>query len=171
MIAAGRAVRRPSRHNYRDKDMSTKKYKSSSHVSLSVMLAIGKSVHVTFTPQTGGGSVLYTADERLQRGLERHPRYGKLFRLVEESPRSNVARVAAANAGRAERQAGADQVAADCAPDGTEAAAKKRVVKVTCIDDAKEWLVDKYGLSRTKLRSKKSILEAAESRGVEFQGI
>jgi predicted DsbA family dithiol-disulfide isomerase len=47
----------------------------------------------------------------------------------------------------------------------------KRQIEVTCADDAKEYLVEKYGISRTKLRSLKSIKDTAEQKGIEFIGI
>ena len=55
-----------------------KRYKSKSCISLSVKLSTGGTTHVSFTPQTGGGSVYYTDNEKVQEGLEKHPKYGKL---------------------------------------------------------------------------------------------
>ena len=124
-----------------------KKYKAKSHVSLSVALSSGKSTHVTFSPLTGGGSVYYTDNPELQRALEHHPKYGRLFRIDESEP----AVVAAA-------------VPLKAAPEKTEDSVKE--MKFACLDDAKDFLVDKYGLSRTKLRSRTAIVEAGKKEGI-----
>ena len=48
---------------------------------------------------------------------------------------------------------------------------KVRTVKVSDIAAAKDYLADTFGLSRTSLRSEKSILEAAKAQGIEFEGL
>lgn len=120
-----------------------KKYIAKSDISLSV----GK-MHVSFRSLTGGGSVFYTDNESLQKAMEAHHKYGKLF---SEAPVE-----AAAVKPKKEESA--------------KPAGPKQVV-VTCLEDAKEYLVDTYELSRTKLRSKQSIVDAAASKGIEFVGI
>lgn len=90
-----------------------------------------------------------TDDKDMQTALERHSRFGKLFKLdvyykdepVEEEPVEEV-------------------------PEATT-----NTVKVASLEDAKEYLVDKFGISRTKLRSKKQIMDAAEAHNIEFEGI
>lgn len=44
-------------------------------------------------------------------------------------------------------------------------------IHVTNLEDAKNYLADNLGVSRTKLRSKKAILEVAEANGIVFVGI
>lgn len=44
-------------------------------------------------------------------------------------------------------------------------------IHVTNLEDAKNYLADNLGVSRTKLRSKKAILEVAETNGIVFVGI
>lgn len=131
-----------------------KKYKANSHVSLSVMLKNGKSIHISFKPLTGGGSVFYTADETLQEALESHVKYGKLFKT--EQVQNAVAPKKVSAPKNEEEPAGQTVVA--------------RVVKheVTCNDDAKDYLVEKFGVSRTKLRSRAQIEEAGAANNVEF---
>ena len=46
-----------------------------------------------------------------------------------------------------------------------------RVVTVTCTSDAKEYLADTFGISRTNLRSKAKIIEAAAKNGIKFEGL
>lgn len=121
-----------------------KKYIAKSDISLSV----GKK-HVSFRALTGGGSVYYTENEALQKALEAHHKYGKLFK---------VAPVEAVHVSKPKKE------------EPAKPAGPKQVV-VTCLEDAKEYLVDTYELSRTKLRSKQSIVEAAAAKGIEFVGI
>ena len=130
-----------------------KKYQSKSHIAINVVLESGKSAHVSFSAKTDGGSVYYTEDTSLQDALERHHMYGKLFTLVSSDSTPE-----------------ADPV--DESPsmpdDGTRSVVS---VEVSCLDDAKDYLVEKFGISRTKLRSEKAIRESGESHGVEFVGI
>ena len=44
-------------------------------------------------------------------------------------------------------------------------------VEVSCVDDAKEYLVEHFGVMRGKLRSVKSIKDSALENGIEFVGI
>lgn len=132
-----------------------KKYKAKSHVSLSVFLKNGKSTRVVFSPLTGGGSIFYTKDEELQEALENHVKYGHLFKLekvVQKQP-------AVAESKKTEDN-GEQQNAVKTA----------RIVKheVACNDDAKDYLVEKFGISRTKLRSRAQIDEAAAAHNVQF---
>ena len=125
----------------------TKKYIAYSHVAINVVLPkSGKGMHVSFTPITGGGSVYITNNEDIQKALERHSRFGKLFKIdinyKEEEP--VVEEAAAVEEPRA------------------------KVMKMASLDDAKAYLADNFGISRTKLRSKKQIEDAAAANGIEF---
>ena len=44
-------------------------------------------------------------------------------------------------------------------------------VKVSDIAAAKDYLADKFGISRTSMRSTKAILEQAAAHGIEFEGL
>lgn len=127
-----------------------KTYRSNSIVHIGVVKPNGDRVRVSFDALTGGGSLYSTVDKGIQYGLEHHVGYGKIFRLdetvVEEQTLSPAVQI-------------------------EEEESKTIAVNVTNLDDAKEYLVEKFGLSRTKLRSKAAILEAAEVNGVEFTGI
>jgi hypothetical protein len=95
-----------------------------------------------------------TGDEQLQKALAQHPRYGKLFRedksFVVEQQR------------QVEKAAKKEE-----APQKLSV----QVVNVAAWDDAKEYLVDNYGMSRTKLRSHIAIETAAAARGIKFEGL
>lgn len=125
-----------------------KTYKSSSEIHISVMLPNGSRTRVVFSPKTGGGSTFITSDADIQAGLESHSFFGKQFVLagVKEEKKQETA------VEKAE-------------PKGP------KQVKVSSLDDAKEYLVEHFELSRTKLRSKSQIMAAAEANGIEFTGI
>jgi predicted DsbA family dithiol-disulfide isomerase len=42
---------------------------------------------------------------------------------------------------------------------------------VSDIAAAKDYLADKFGISRTSMRSTKAILEQAAAHGIEFEGL
>lgn len=127
--------------------MTTKKYVANTHVSLSLCLPSGKNTHISFSPITGGGSVLYVSDEDIAQAIEKHYQFGKLFRLD-----------------------GVSRVKSDAVPE-KPVVAETTEVEMTCWDDAKEYLSDKYGVSRTKLRSAESIKAVAAIYNIKFIGI
>lgn len=48
---------------------------------------------------------------------------------------------------------------------------KLNVVKVNDINEAKDYLAEKFGVNRSSMRSTKAILEQAAINGIEFEGI
>lgn len=135
-----------------------KHYSSDSHIALNVVLKNGKSTHISFIPLSNGGSVFSTDIKDIQDGLERHYRFGSLFTLigtenentVEENDTVNVAETADSE---------------DTDTNGL------RKIKVSDIGEAKDYLADTFGISRTSLRGMKSILEAAETHKIVFEGL
>ena len=137
-----------------------KKYTSKSTIAINVRLGDGKNIHVSFGAVTGGGSVYYTNDKALQAALEKHHQYGRLFKLqetIDEQPAS------------VDSPEGGEEATAR--PTDTLHADAGSMVHVDGLDDAKEYLCEHFGISRTKLRTKKSILDAASSSGIAFDGI
>lgn len=130
--------------------MAAKKYTAKSHVSLSVPMTDKKNARISFTPITGGGSVFYTSDERVQAALEQHPKFNKLFK----EDMLYQAKKITAPAPKAQPKK----------KDITE-------VHVTCLDDAKDYLSDKFGVSRTKMRSMESIIKLAAANNIQFKGL
>lgn len=130
--------------------MATKKYIAHSQVSLSVLLSNGKSTRVCFTPLTGSGSYFYTGDEELQEALEKHPRFNRLFSIDKHFNPTPVH----------------EEKAMD-----VKVEKKMLEVQVSCLDDAKDYLSDKYGVSRTKMRTSKAIEEIAASHNIVFVGL
>lgn len=123
------------------------KYTAKSHIALNVLVN-GKSMHISFTQQTGGGSVYYTNDADIAHSLERHPKFNKLFKKEAEAPVLAVAKPKEA-------------------PKKVEEAKPKEKEKTfACYEDAKDYLVDTFGVSRTKLRSKTAIEAAAKANNI-----
>lgn len=109
-----------------------------------------KNAHISFSPLTGGGSVFYTSDERLQNALEQHSKFGKLYTIDSLYQEKKAVVV--------------EPVAEPKKKEITE-------ISVTCLEDAKDYLSDKIGISRTKLRSKESILKSAAANNIHFNGL
>ncbi len=142
-----------------------KKYIAKTHLSINVVDDKGRNIHVVFTPQTGGQSVFYTADETLQAALERHYRFGHLFRLDTSTPSTAATKTAVPT------QATTETPTAD---DATETASNTPTianVTVTDAGSAKDYLANTFGISRTKLKTITQIKEVAAANGVNFVGI
>lgn len=144
-----------------------KKYQAKSHLSLSVLLEKGTSVHIAFSALTGGGSVYYTDDEEVQRALERHLKYGKLFRCVasgieeKEKPPTAPEKLSDGNG----RTDGVEETETSVEESGL------KKIAVACMDDAREYLAGTFGISRSKMRSAAAIKELATAHHIEFSGI
>ena len=67
-----------------------KTYTANSHISINVVLPNKSNMHVSFVPLSDGRSMYSTNDENVQRGLERHYNFNKLF-FLSESEEQNEA--------------------------------------------------------------------------------
>ncbi len=61
-----------------------KKYIAKTNISINIVLKSGKNRHITFSALTGGGSVFYTDDPEIQKAMECHYKFGKLFRVDQK---------------------------------------------------------------------------------------
>ena len=130
-----------------------KHYKSKSTVSINAVLKSKKSVHIAFTAQSDGSSVYVTDNEEIQYALEHHHRFGKLFKLI----------------GAESQETGKENSTSQKeASDGEPRTAK---VEVSDLSEAKNYLAETFGISRTVLRNKESIISAAKAKGIVFEGI
>lgn len=138
-----------------------KVYRSKSEISIKVVLGSGSTVRVAFTPRTLGSSVYMTDDEELQKAIESHREYGKLF--VCDERRSEA---------MAEKEAEVSQHD-DPDAEAAEAAevAEPKIVAVSSIQEAKDYLSDKFDISRSSLKSKDAVERAALEHGVVFEGL
>ncbi len=126
--------------------MITKIYKANTSIAINVVLPNKGNMHVSFVPRSDGSSVYITDSEDVQQAIERHYKFGKLFRLESEIIDNGECAI--------------DNVAVD-----------RRIVKVTDIAEAKDYLAEKFGVSRTCMKGKASILAEARSHNIEFDGI
>lgn len=129
------------------------RYIASSQLSINVRLKSGSSLHIRFSPLTGGTSVFYTDDKDIQKALESHPKFNRLFEI--DKYYVDKPTVTEKN----------DKPSA-----GEEGSGLKKV-KVACADDAKDYMAEKFGTSRTQMRSIAGIRAAAAEKGIEFEGL
>ena len=124
-----------------------KTYISYSDISINVHTPNKKNVHIAFRPYSANkGSVFKTDDRDIQIAIERHYNFGKLFFLKEEY-----------------------EVVATPHEEEIENGNKMVIeVKVNSMQEAKDYLADKYGISRTALRNPKSIEAEADKYGIKF---
>ena len=133
----------------------TKHYISDSHIAINVTLDDGESVHLSFIALSNGGSVFSTDSEELQNAIERHYRFGDLFTLDHIEEPKNTSETA-----------NEEYTSVKESEDGN-------IQKITVNDlgEAKNYLADTLGISRTSLRSLKTILEVAKANNIEFEGL
>ncbi|MBD5414847.1 MAG: hypothetical protein HDR46_01025 [Bacteroides sp.] len=72
-----------------------KKYIAKTNISINVVLSTGANRHIAFSALSGGGSVFYTDDSEIIQAMERHYKFGTLFRAdpryIPEKPRNKPA--------------------------------------------------------------------------------
>lgn len=136
-------------------------YKANTNISINVVLKSKKNLHISFTPLSNGSSTFTTDNEDIMTAIEKHYKFGTLFRLLKTI----------------EEDAHAEQVPTqgdEVEKDVEEIEAGKPVIRKVQVSDlaaAKDYLADTFGISRTSLRSMKSITEQATAHGIEFEGL
>ena len=133
------------------KKQMNKRYISGTCLSLSLGRDATSYRHIAFEPQMERGSAYVTADEEEQAELEAHPYFGTYF---EEDPYYTDNSESAVEEAKVEEDH-------DEKSEGV-------VLSFSNESDAKEVLATDYGVGRSKMRSRKSIEEAAESVGVKI---
>lgn len=126
----------------------TKRYFSHSDIAFNVAIN-GRRVHIKFDPKFSGGSVFMTDSKDVQNALERCPDFGTLFN-VEMNAES-------CNSPKNEIKPQSDN--------------KYTVIEaINSCSDAKSFLKEQ-GYEGATLRSKESILTAAESLNFQFPNL
>ena len=133
-----------------------KYYSSDSHIAINILLENGNSMHIAFTPISNGGSTYNTEEEVIQNALENHYRYNDLFVLDREEDTNAPIEESVTDSEQNSKQDEEDEV---------------RKVKVNDLGEAKDYLAETFGVSRTSLRGQKAILEAAKANNIEFEGL
>ena len=94
--------------------------------------------------------MFYTRDKEVQDALEKHYRYGELFVGEEQKE---------------------PEKKEDKSPAPKEKDNELRVIEVSCLDDAKDYLCEHFeDCSRTKLRGVEAIKKTAAKHNIQFSG-
>lgn len=122
-----------------------KKYQAGTDLAFSVMVG-DERMRIIFEGKTMGCSVYMTRDPKVQKAIESHYWYKDKFFLVESVDEKKEA-------------AEAKKKVAD----------EKKTHVVTDVEDAKDYLAEAYGVSRSKMKTKDDILAIAKEKGVELE--
>lgn len=132
-----------------------KKYQAGTDLSFSVMVG-NERVRVVFEGKTMGCSIYGTRDEKLQKAIESHYWFNDKFFLKEAVD---------------EKKEAAEAKKRAAAKTKKKAAEKKKTHIVTDFEDARDYLAETFGVSRSKLKTKEDILSIAKEKGVELEGL
>ena len=124
-----------------------KKYQAGTDLAFSVMVG-DERMRIIFEGKTMGCSVYMTRDPKVQKAIESHYWYKDKFFLVESVNEKKEA-------------AEAKKKVAD----------EKKTHVVTDVEDAKDYLAEAFGVSRSKMKTKEDILDIANEKGVELEGL
>lgn len=132
-----------------------KKYQAGTDLSFSVMVG-NERVRVVFEGKTMGCSIYGTRDEKLQKAIESHYWFKDKFFLVETVD---------------EKKEAAEAKKRAAAKTKKKAAEEKKTHIVTDFEDARDYLAETFGVSRSKLKTKEDILSIAMENGVKLEGL
>ena len=132
-----------------------KKYQAGTDLSFSVMVG-NERVRVVFDGKTMGCSIYGTRDEKLQKAIESHYWFKDKFFLVEAVDEKKEAAEAKKRAAAKTKKKSAEE---------------KKTHIVTDFEDARDYLAETFGVSRSKLKTKEDILAIAKEKGVELEGL
>lgn len=132
-----------------------KKYQAGTDLSFSVMVGCER-VRVVFDGKTMGCSIYGTRDEKLQKAIESHYWFNDKFFLVEAVDEKKEAAEAKKRAAAKAKKKVADE---------------KKTHIVTDFEDARDYLAETFGVSRSKLKTKEDILSIAKEKGVKLEGL
>lgn len=132
-----------------------KKYQAGTDLSFSVMVG-NERVRVVFGGKTMGCSIYGTRDEKLQKAIESHYWFNDKFFLKEAVD---------------EKKEAAEAKKRAAAKTKKKAAEEKKTHIVTDFEDARDYLAETFGVSRSKLKTKEDILSIAKEKGVELEGL
>lgn len=132
------------------------KYQAGTDLAFSVMVGDGR-MRIVFEGKTMGSSVYMTRDPKVQKAIESHYWFNDKFFLVESVDEKKEA----AEAKKKKAAAKAKKKVAD----------EKKTHVVTDVEDAKDYLAETYGVSRSKMKTKEDILAIAKENGVELEGL
>jgi hypothetical protein len=131
------------------------KYQAGSDLAFSVMVG-NERMRIVFEGKTMGSSVYMTRDPKVQKAIESHYWFKDKFFLAESID---------------EKKEAAEVKKKDAAKTKKKVADEKKTHVVTDVEDAKDYLAETYGVSRSKMKTKEDILAIAKEKGVELEGL
>ena len=132
-----------------------KKYQAGSDLAFSVMVG-NERMRIVFEGKTMGSSIYMTRDPKVQKAIESHYWFKDKFFLVETVDEKKEAAEAKKKAAAKTKKKTADE---------------KKTHVVTDVEDAKDYLAETFGVSRSKMKTKEDILAIAKEKGVELEGL
>lgn len=131
------------------------KYQAGTDLAFSVMVG-NERMRIVFEGKSTGCSVYMTRDPKVQKAIESHYWFNDKFFLVESIDEKKEAAEAKKKAAAKAKKKVADE---------------KKTHVVTDVEDAKDYLAETYGVSRSKMKTKEDILAIAKEKGVELEGL
>ena len=131
------------------------KYQAGTDLAFSVMVG-NERMRILFEGKSTGSSVYMTRDPKVQKAIESHYWFNDKFFLVESIDEKKEAAEAKKKAAAKAKKKVADE---------------KKTHLVTDVEDAKDYLAETYGVSRSKMKTKEEILAIAKENGVELEGL
>ena len=123
-------------------------------MAFSVMVG-NERLRIVFEGKTMGSSVYMTRDPKVQKAIESHYWFNDKFFLAESVDEKK-------EAAEAKKKAAAKT---------KKKVDEKKTHIVTDVEDAKEYLAEAFGVSRSKMKTKDDILAIAKEKGVELEGL
>lgn len=130
------------------------KYQAGTDLAFSVMVG-NERMRIVFDGKSVGCSVYMTRDPKVQKAIESHYWFNDKFFLVESIDEKKEAEAKKKAAAKTKKKV----------------ADEKKTHVVTDFEDAKDYLAETYGVSRSKMKTKEDILEIAKEKGVELEGL
>lgn len=131
------------------------KYQAGTDLAFSVMVG-NERMRILFEGKSTGSSVYMTRDPKVQKAIESHYWFNDKFFLVKSIDEKKEAAEAKKRAAAKAKKKVADE---------------KKTHVVTDVEDAKDYLAETYGVSRSKMKTKEDILAIAKEKGVELEGL
>lgn len=130
-------------------------YQAGTDLAFSVMVG-DERMRIVFEGKTMGNSVYMTRDPKVQKAIESHYWFNDKFFLAESIDEKKEAAEAKKKAAAKAKKKVSDE---------------KKTHVVTDVEDAKDYLAETYGVSRSKMKTKEEILAVAQEHGVELEGL
>ena len=131
------------------------KYQAGTDLAFSVMVG-DERMRIVFEGKTMGNSVYMTRDPNVQKAIESHYWFNDKFFLAESID---------------EKKEAAEEKKKAAAKTKKKVADEKKTHVVTDVEDAKDYLAETYGVSRSKMKTKEDILAIAKEKCVELEGL